>query len=75
MKRKLHILYCITMLGFLIGIHDGRIALWKDGDPEPVKVFPYQVSMLPEEDRALLEKGIYCEDAGELAKYMEDYLS
>lgn len=75
MKKKLTILYCITALSFLLGIYKGKIALWKKGEAEPVKVFPYSAAILPEKDRALLEKGIEIEDLEELARYAEDYLS
>lgn len=73
---KLHrILYSILLVGFLLGIHEGRIALWKGEDPEPAKVFPFQASMLPEADQRRLEAGIRVENFGDLAKLMEDYLS
>ncbi|MBQ8621223.1 MAG: BofC C-terminal domain-containing protein [Oscillospiraceae bacterium] len=68
-------LYCILLLGFLLGVKDGYITLWRDGQAEPVKVFPYRVTMLPEKDRAALEKGIRIEENSDLARLMEDYLS
>lgn len=73
--NKLSYLYCILCLGFLLGIHDGRIALWKDDDPQPVKVFPYYASMLPEADQRALKKGIYLDDDADLRQLLEDYLS
>ena len=73
--RKPYILYCITIISFLLGIHEGRIALWKDGDPEPVKVFPYSARLLPEKDRQLLEKGLVLDSESELSRALEDYLS
>jgi len=73
--KNLTILYCITILGFLLGIHNGRIALWEDGKTNPVRVFPYSASMLPEQDRKALEKGIHFDSKQELIERMEDYLS
>ncbi len=73
--KKLTILYCITLLGFLLGVHNGRIALWEDGKQEPVKVFPYSASMLPRKDRQALEKGIRFESKQQLLERIEDYLS
>ena len=73
--KKLSLLYCILCLGFILGIHEGRIALWKDNDPEPYKVFPYYASLLPREDRNALKKGIYLENEDQLRKLVEDYLS
>lgn len=73
--KKIAVLYCMTILGFLLGIHNGRIALWEDGKKGPIKVFPYSASMLPEKDRALLEEGIHFDTKEELVQRIEDYLS
>ena len=68
-------LYCILTFGFLLGIHEGRVALWKDDDPKPIKVFPYYASMLPKADQQALEKGIHLDDDADLRSLLEDYLS
>lgn len=73
--KKLTILYCVTVLGFLLGIHNGRVALWEDGKTAPVKVFPYRASLLPDKDRQALEKGIHFDSKQELMDRVEDYLS
>lgn len=65
----------ILMAFFLVGIHEGKIALWEGDDPEPIKVFPYRASMLPKADRQRLEKGIRVETMEELTKLAEAYLS
>ena len=69
--KKLTILYCVTLLGFLLGIHNGRIALWEDGKQTPVKVFPYSAAMLPEKDRQALEKGIHFDDALQMLQLVQ----
>ena len=73
--KNVIILYSMILVGFLLGIHGGRITLWKDGDPSPVKVFPYSARLLPEKDRQALEKGIHFDTKEELAQRIEDYLS
>jgi hypothetical protein len=73
--RKLSIIYGMLLFGFILGIHEGRIALWKDNDPEPYKVFPYYASMLPRKDRNALKKGIYLENEDQLRQLVEEYLS
>ena len=65
----------IVLLGFLLGIHEGKIALWKDNDPEPIKVFPYSAEMLPEADQKALQKGIEIKSMKQLYSLIEDYLS
>ena len=73
--RRLHNIYCILCLGYLLGVYRGQIALWKEPDPKPIHVFPYSVSMLPREDQATLEKGIKADSIIELTRHLEDYLS
>ena len=74
MKRS-HSIYCILCLGYLLGVYRGQIALWKEPDPKPIHIFPYSVSMLPQEDREALEKGIQADTITELTRRLEDYLS
>ena len=53
---KFEKLVAAVALTFLLGVHDGYIALWKEGSPEPAEVFPYKASLLPEADQKRLEK-------------------
>ncbi|MBO5953953.1 MAG: hypothetical protein J6Q53_07540 [Oscillospiraceae bacterium] len=73
--KKYRNIYCMLLLGFLLGIHNGNVALWKTDDPKPLRVFPYAASSLPEADRKLLEKGIPIDSLGELTRLIEDYFS
>ncbi len=67
---------CLFLLfSFILGSHEGYIALWKDGDPKPVRVFPYSVRSLPQADQEALEKGIRIDSESELIRLVEDYLS
>lgn len=65
----------LLLLGFLLGIHEGKIALWKDNDPQPMQVFPYRAEMLPEADQNALKKGIRVKSLSELQELIQDYLS
>ena len=62
-------------LSFLLGVQNGYIALWKDGIEKPLRVFPYQVKMLPLADQLALKKGIVIKSESSLAEFLEDYLS
>ena len=73
--KRLHYIYCMLLLSFLLGIKNGKIALWKDNDPEPVQVFPYRASLLPLKDQEALKKGIRFDTLEELKNLLEDYLS
>ena len=63
------------MFGFLLGVQNGYVALWKDGNPEPLRVFPYLAENLPEADRLALEQGIHLDNRLQLIELIEDYLS
>ena len=60
----------VVALGFLLGIQDGYIALWKDGSEKPVEVFPFQARLLPKSDQERLQSGIRVENSDELARMM-----
>ena len=74
MKRFQHIFLCM-ILGFILGTSNGYITLWKENSSVPLKVFPYQASMLPPADQQALEKGIYISGQQQLLQLLEDYLS
>lgn len=65
----------VFLLGLYLGMHNGNLALWRDGNTEPEKVFPIKVALYPKIDQAALEKGIPIEDTEGLKKLLEDFLS
>lgn len=73
--KKRRWLYYTLVFGFLLGIRDGYIALWKDGRTEPIRVFPYRAESLPVKDQLALKEGIRLEDEASLIRLLEDYLS
>lgn len=73
--KKSHALYCSLILSFILGVHHGYIALWESEDPEPVQIFPYAVTSLPEADQAALKRGIPIPNQAQLTKRLEDFLS
>lgn len=70
-----HTLCAILLLGFLLGVRDGKIALWKDGASEPWRVFPYPVSVLPPETQQELKNGIRIDSMEDLDRVLENLLS
>ena len=75
MKHFHTLLYSILILSFTLGIQHGNLALWEDGDREPIAVFPLRADHLPEADRQLLQNGIRAESFSELTAIVENYLS
>ena len=67
--------YLALLFGFLLGVSDGYITLWRNTDPNPLQVFPYRAEMLPEADYLALERGIEISTEEELRQLLEDYLS
>ena len=67
--------YLALFLAFLLGNHEGFVALWIPPDPEPAKVYPYSITSLPKPDQELLKKGIPVDSEENLNALLEDYLS
>ena len=42
--------YLTLIFTFLLGCHEGFVALWKPPAEEPAAVFPYAVTSLPQAD-------------------------
>ena len=74
MAKRFHI-YLSLLFTFLLGIHEGNVALWIEPAREPAVVFPYRAALLPEQDRDALEQGIRVENSLVLQQLIEDYLS
>lgn len=59
----------------LLGIFEGRLALFTGESRYPNKVYDFFVRNLPEEDRKLLSSGIEISSGEELEALLEDYMS
>lgn len=68
-------LTALLLLGFLVGIHNGYVAVWKDEDPQPIYVSPISADTLPEKDRQALEQGLHFPTYQALTQAIEDYCS
>lgn len=67
--------YLTLIFTFLLGCHEGFVALWKPPAEEPAAVFPYAVTSLPQADQQWLKKGIEIPNSDALMALLEDYLS
>ena len=74
MKKSKQLCLIVLLIGYL-GVHNGYLALWKNGCAEPDRIFPRQVCLYPETDQNALKKGIPFSTQKELHRLMEDFLS
>lgn len=74
MKRD-RIYYFPLLLGFILGIRGGFVALWPEERPENAQIFPYSAAVLPVADQKALQEGIRIESEQQLVSILEDYLS
>ena len=68
-------LYLTLIFSFILGVHEGRVALWRTPGGEPDTVFPYSAASLPPADQKRLEEGIVIDSEEDLMRLLEDYLS
>ena len=73
--KGFRILYCSLILAFLLGTHNGYVALWEDDRSAVVHVFPFRSEDLPMRKQLQLEQGIPIEEKYQLVKILRDYLS
>ena len=63
------------MLTFFVGVHNGRLALWKNEDPTPCKVFPCPIILLPTKVQEQLKYGVRLETIDDVNRLLENFLS
>ncbi len=67
-KAKQQVIYTIKE-------YEGKIAVFKNSDKKPYTVYEAYTSLLPEQDRQRLQKGIKVDNTTDLQKIIEDYTS
>lgn len=58
-----------------LGIHNGNLALYRQGHKVPVQVYSVPVTVFPKEDQTALAAGIPIENQKQLSDLLEAYLS
>lgn len=58
---------------YFITIYNGKIGVYKDGEATPFITADVDVYLLPEEDIAILRKGLRAEEFSEVKRILEDY--
>lgn len=72
MKKQLA---AIILAGYLLGIRGGHIALWKNGEQTPLRIFPWSATMMPQKIRTALEQGIYVEEDSDIGRLIREMIS
>lgn len=63
----------ILLAGFLLGIHDGRVAIWKDGCSQPYRVIPCPAFLLTRSQQDALAAGIPIRNMTDVEKLIRDF--
>ena len=74
-RMKKQPLAVLLLLGMLLGCHGQYAALFREGSPEPVCVFPYRIAAFPQADRQALRAGIPITDRAQLNQLLADFFS
>lgn len=59
--------------GYIVTLHRGRIGVFPAGEDQPVLTADVEAYLLPHDDLALLQKGIWAGSLSEARKILEDY--
>ena len=73
--RSKRLLTMLLACGFLLGVRNGKLALWRDGEPHPEQIYDIRADTLPPADRLRLRRGIHLESREEVWLLLENYLS
>ena len=69
------LLTAVIAFNLLLGSWNNHVALYMKGDPEPLKVYPVKLELLPEADQKSLISGIPVENSNKLHQLLQDMLS
>ena len=76
MRTHLKQLCALTLAcGFLLGVRNGKLALWADGRSQPEQIYDIREDSLPPADRLRLRRGIRLETREAVWELLENYLS
>ncbi len=73
--KFLRMILPILVLSIYLGVHNGNLALFREGHNEPIQVFPRSVSDYPKKDQDALNAGIPITSKRQLSELLEAYLS
>ena len=63
----------VLTMGFLLGIHHGRIGIWKDQDPQVYRVIPCPVCLLSPQQQSALADGIHLDTMEDVEQLISSF--
>lgn len=65
----------VLVLSLYLGVHNGNLALFRQGHTVPIQTYPRSVADYPKKDQLALGAGIPITSKQQLAQLLEAYLS
>ena len=63
----------LLVLGFLLGVHNGQIGVWKNQDPQPMRTIPCPIWVLSPKQRQMLQSGILIDSMDDLENLLTQF--
>ena len=67
-------LFLVIIWGYL-GSYSGKLCLYDEEKTNPIRIFPYSITIFPQKDQTMLNDGIPYESKEEFSRLIEDFLS
>lgn len=61
--------------GYILTEYNGKLAVFHEGNSDPIEIFDITLDSLPQQDQELLTKGLKTSSKKELLLWIEDYSS
>ncbi len=65
----------ISTVGYVVKESEGRVAVFIQGEEQPLMITETYLNTLPKTDAEKLKKGVFATDKKQLRKLLEDYCS
>lgn len=70
-KKKL----IVILLALYLGTYGNQLALWQEGQEDPIRIYPYNAEIYTETDLNKLKNGIKIYGSGSLQTHLDDFQS
>lgn len=70
-KKKL----IVMLLALYLGTYGNQLALWQEGQEDPIRIYPYNAEIYTETDLNKLKNGIQIYGSGSLQTHLDDFQS